>query len=261
MSALAGQVAVITGGGGELGQALAAGLAEAGARVALLDIGAGYRAAARWARRHGGRAASVRTDVTSEVQVRRAFRVVLRRWARLDILINNAGITGPTASFDEMTRRDWERVLAVNLTGAFLCAREAAPVMKRRRSGVILQISSVAGKVAYPLRLPYACSKWALIGFTETLAQELGRFGIRVNAICPGPVEGAAIAHIIGARARALGRSLEAVRRSYLGAMALGRMVTPADVAAAAVFLCSPAARNITGQALDISAGWAAQTI
>ncbi|MFQ5927745.1 MAG: SDR family oxidoreductase [Terriglobia bacterium] len=261
MSDLIGQVAVITGAGGELGRPLAEGLAAAGARVALLDVGAGYRAADRLARGWGSRGVALRVDITSEAQVRRGFRALLRRWARLDTLINNAGITGPTAPFEKIARPDWERILAVNLTGAFLCAREAARVMKRQRSGHILQIASVAGKIAYPLRLPYACSKWALIGFTQTLAQELGPDNIRVNAICPGPVAGAAMERIIQARARALRTNEGAVRRRYLRALALGRMATPTDVVAAVLFLCSPSARNITGQALDVSAGWAAQTI
>lgn len=252
---------MITGAGGNLGRALAEGLAGAGTCVALVDVGAGFRAAERLVRGLGSGALALRTDITSEAQVRRSFRAVLRRWGRLDILINNAGITGPTAPVEKVARQDWEQVLGVNLTGAFLCAREAVRVMKRQRRGQILQISSVAGKIAYPLRLPYACSKWALIGFTQTLAQELGPDHIRVNAVCPGPVAGEAMERILRARARALGTSARAVRRRYLRALALGRMATPADVVAAVLFLCSPAARNITGQALDVSAGWAAQTI
>ncbi len=128
--------------------------------------------------------------------------------------------------------------------------------MLARRQGCIVNIGSVAGRIAYPLRAAYAASKWGLTGLTLTLAQECGKSGIRANAVCPGPVEGPAMDSVIRRRARALNLSLDAMRRRYLRPAALGRMVTPAEVSQAVLFLCSDAARSITGQVLEVSAGF-----
>lgn len=261
---LAGQVAVITGGGGELGRALAEGLAAGGARVALLDIEPAWRRARRLARRLGAQALPVRCDLTREADVRRAFVQVMRRWGRIDFLINNAGIEGPTAPLEKIRRADWERMLGVNLTGAFLCAREAARWMKPGRSangGCIIQIGSVAGRIAYRLRLPYAVSKCALEGLTRTLAAELGPRHIRVNLVVPGPIAGARMERLIRRRARATGQSQQAVLASYLEATSLHRMVEADDVVRLVLFLCSASGRNITGQTLEVSAGWTAGSL
>ena len=146
--------------------------------------------------------------------------------------------------------------MAVNLTGAFLCAKAVAPLMMEQRCGKIINISSIAGKQAYPLRAPYAVSKWGLIGLTLTLAKELGPHNIQVNAVCPGPVEGERMRTIIEKRASELKRSVEEVQRAYLSATVLGRMVREDDVASVAVFLASAEGDNITGQAIDVAAGY-----
>lgn len=259
-----GRVAVITGGGGELGRALARGFVDNGARVALLDIEPVWRRARALARRLGEQGLAVRCDVTREADVRRAFSVIRSRWGGVHFLINNAGIEGPTARLEKIGRRGWERTLAVNLTGAFLCAREAARSMKGppgRAGGCIIQIGSVAGRIAYPFRLAYAASKCALEGFTRTLAAELGHYSIRANLVAPGPIAGQRMERVIRHRARALGRSRTAVRQSYLKATTLGRLVGPDDVVRAVLFLCSGAGENITGQILEVSAGWTAGSL
>jgi NAD(P)-dependent dehydrogenase (short-subunit alcohol dehydrogenase family) len=142
---------------------------------------------------------------------------------------------------------DWERTLQVNLTGAFLCAREAVPLM-RGRGGAIIQIGSVAGRIAYSLRLPYAVSKAALEALTRGLAGELGRYRIRVNLVAPGPIAGARMDRVIRKRARAMGRSESAVRESYERASCLERMVSIDDVVHSVIFLSSVTAASITGQ-------------
>jgi NAD(P)-dependent dehydrogenase (short-subunit alcohol dehydrogenase family) len=172
------------------------------------------------------------------------------------VLVNNAGIIGPTAPVAQVRRADWDEVLGVNLTGAFLCARAVLPDMTARRSGRIINIASIAGKMAYALRSPYAVSKWGLIGLTLTLAKECGPYNIQVNAVCPGPVSGERMRGIISRRAAELGQTVDEVERAYVGAAALGRMVEAEDVAAMVTFLASPAGRNITGQALDVTAGY-----
>jgi len=257
-------VAVISGGGGELGRALAAAFLEAEARVALLDIPPAISEARRLARTLAPAALAIATDVTREAQVRRAFAQVRGRWGQLDFVINNAGVEGPTAPVEKIRRRDWDQTLAANLTGAFLCAREAAHGWKRQptaRGGCLIQIGSVAGRIAYPLRLPYAASKAALEALTRTLAVELGPHSIRVNLVAPGPIAGARMERIIRRRARALGESPARVRAGYLRATSLGRMVTYEEVAKLVLYLCSPAAAGITGQTIEASAGWVAGSV
>ena len=136
-------------------------------------------------------------DLRVEREVRRAAGAVAERFGRIDILVNNAGIAGPTAPVARLSQRSWQEVLDINLTAQFLCARECLKHMPRSRGGCIVNLASVAGRMAYPLRAPYAVSKWGLIGFTVTLAQEVGRRNIRVNAVSPGPVEGPRMENVI----------------------------------------------------------------
>ncbi len=255
--ALHGQSAVVTGGGRALGKAIALRLARDGADVVLAGPDRGeLESAAAEIEALGRRAVPVVTDVTREDQVNAMATRALEALGRIDILVNNAGIIGPTAPVLSLRRADWDEVLAVNLTGVMLCCRAVLPDMMARRSGRIVNISSVAGKIAYSLRSPYAVSKWGLIGLTLTLAKEVGPYDIQVNAVCPGPVEGERMRGIIATRAAELGQTVEEAERWYLNAMVLGRMVRAEDVAAAVAFLVSPEGRNITGQALDVSAGF-----
>lgn len=254
------RIAVVTGGGGELGRRLAESLASQGAGVALLDVPPALRQAQKLGQRLLTESLVLGCDVTQESQVRRAFQRIRDRWGRIDVLINNAGVEGPTRVAEKVSLRDWEQTLRVNLTGAFLCAREAVPLMKRR-GGSIIQIGSVAGRIAYRLRLPYAVSKAALEALTRGLAVELGRHRIRVNLVAPGAISGARMERVIRRRARATGQSERAVRRAYLKASVLKQMVTADDVAGLVSFLCSPEATQITGQTLEVSAGWTAQSL
>lgn len=254
---LKGQVAVVTGAGGELGRVISRALLECQVNVVMLDSDreAVARACSQLAF-GAGQPWPFPADVTNEDQVRAAFQYVKETSGRLDLLVNNAAITGPTALLTEISRADWDRVLAVNLAGAFLCAREALRLMAPAGRGKIINISSVAGKIGYPLRAPYSASKWGLIGLTATLAQEYGKNNIQVNAICPGPIAGPQMDRILQKRAEAAGVSLEQARQEFMQATALRRFVQPQDVAALVTFLASPAGDNITGQALEVSAGW-----
>ncbi len=259
-----GQVAFVTGASRGIGRVIARAFASEGAAVglfglrkeALQEVESELTAAGR-------RAVALEGDVTNEVSVREAFDEAERNLGPVRILVNNAGISGPTAPVTHITLSDWERVLTVNLTGPFLCAREALRHMTERcrrepgTGGSILNISSVAGKISYPRRTPYASSKWGLIGLTLTLAEEAGPFGIRVNCLCPGPVAGQHLEEVIRARARDSGLPPEKVREKFLGLTMLKRLVHPEDVAKAALFLASEDAANITGQALDVTGGLA----
>jgi NAD(P)-dependent dehydrogenase (short-subunit alcohol dehydrogenase family) len=250
-------VAIVTGGARAIRRTVALRLARdgfdvvpAGPQAAELDGTAAEVAAL------GRRALPVVTDVRHEDQVAAMAQQVLDAFGRFDVLVNNAGVIGPTAPVANLRREDWDDVLAVNLTGAMLCSKAVLPAMMSRRSGRIVNVASIAGKMAYSLRSPYAVSKWGLIGLTLTLAKEAGEYDIQVNAVCPGPVRGERMRGIIDRRAAELGQTAEQVEQTYIGTTVLKRMVEADDVAAVVAFLASPAARNITGQAIDVTAGY-----
>jgi NAD(P)-dependent dehydrogenase (short-subunit alcohol dehydrogenase family) len=251
-----GCVAVVTGAGSGIGRAIALDLLKSGAQVAGLGRRPAHAAELRDLREFGSAFLWVQADVSRETDVRLAMQRVLRKFGKVDFLVNNAGVRGPTATVAELSANDWCKVLETNLTGAFLCARECVREMIPRRQGRIVNIASTAGRTAYPMRASYAASKWGLVGFTLTLAQEVGRHNILVNAVCPGPVEGAAIDEVIAARAKALGIPAAKIREQFERSSALGRMATAQDVSDMVLFLCSDRARNITGQVIDVSAGF-----
>ena len=185
-------------------------------------------------------------DVSSERQVDVLFEEAAAHLGGLDILVNNAGIAGPAGL------EQWRRAIPVNVDGTFLCCRRAVPELKEASGGAIVNLSSTAGLFGYPRRSPYASAKWAIVGLTKTRAMELGPFGIRVNAICPGSVSGDRIERVIEATAASRGVDPEQVRNSYLRQTSMRTFVDSADVASAIVFLCSDAGARISGQALAI---------
>ena len=172
----------------------------------------------------------------------------------LDVLVNNAGIAGPTARCEDIELADWERTFAVNLAGQFLCAKLAIPHLRKSRNASIINLSSAAGRFGFPLRTPYAASKWGVIGFTKSLSIELGGDGIRVNAICPGSVAGARIDSVFANKAAARGVPMETVRDEALAKTSLGKLIAPEDIARTIVFLASPAGAKISGQAIGVDA-------
>ena len=257
---LSGQVALITGGGRGIGRAIALRFVSEGAAVMLAATKREpLEATAAEIRKAGGRVATAVVDVADEVAVKTVVAATLGELGRLDILVNNAGVGGPTLRVVDMERADWDRTLAVNVTGAFLCSKHAIPHMVARKSGRIINITSIAGLMGYPLRSPYAVSKWGMIALTRTLAGELGEHGITANAIAPGAVRGERVEGVIAARAAALGRPAADVERElFVDPTALKRMVGPDDVAATAAFLASNDAANITGETISVSAGFRA---
>ena len=260
MNRLSGKVALITGGGRGIGRAIALRFASEGAAVMLAATKRESLAAtAAEIRKAGGRATTTIADVADEAAVKKMVAATLAELGGLDVLVNNAGIGGPTLKVVDMDRADWDRTLAVNVTGAFLCSKHAIPHMLERKSGRIVNITSIAGLMGYPLRSPYAVSKWGMIALTRTLAGELGEHGITVNAIAPGAVRGERVEGVIAARAKALGRPAADVERElFVDPTALKRMVGPDDVAATAAFLASDDAANITGETISVSAGFRA---
>jgi NAD(P)-dependent dehydrogenase (short-subunit alcohol dehydrogenase family) len=254
---LADKVSIVTGGGRGIGLAIALRFAAEGSAVVVSGTSKdALEGAAAEIRDHGGHALSQIADVADESQVRALVETTLSEFGHIDILVNNAGIAGPTALVTDLKLEDWERTLAVNLTGAYLCAKHALPHMIASGSGRIINITSVAGLRGYAWRSPYCASKWGMIGLTQTLAEEAGRYDITCNAIAPGPVRGPRIEQVIRNRAKEMKRSYEEVERDYVGPTALKRMVEEADIAAMALFLASDEGRNITGETFNISAGY-----
>ena len=249
MQGLAGKRVLVTAGGAGIGRAIAAAFLSERARVWICDVDPAALAETR--RRHPELGTS-RTDVADEDDVAAMFAAIEEAFGGLDVLVNNAGIAGPTGGIEMLEPAAWRRCVAVNLDGAFLCARRAVPLLKAAGGGAIINISSTAGLMGYPLRTPYAAAKWAVIGLTRSLAIELGPYGIRVNAICPGSVEGARMARVIRAEATARGVSEEEVRQGYVRTTSLRSFIPPEHIAAMALFLCSDLGASISGQAIAV---------
>ena len=248
---IAGLRALVTAGASGIGLATARAFAREGARVIICDID--HDALKAVAASDPG-FAQMACDVSDSAAVSQLFALVAAEFGGLDALVNNAGIAGPTAACEEIALADWERTLAVNLTGQFLCAQHAIPLLKASSNASIANLSSAAGRFGFPLRTPYAATKWGVIGFTKSLSIELGAFGIRVNAICPGSVAGARIEAVFANRAAARGIALDVAREEALSRVSLRRLVSADDIANAIVFLASPCGANISGHALPVDA-------
>lgn len=242
-------VALITAGAAGIGRVIAEAFISQGWRVHVCDIDPGAIEAFLQA---NPEAAATLADVADVAQVDRVFIELADRHGQLDILVNNAGIAGPTLHVEDIEPTDWDQTIAVNLNGQFYCTRRAVPMLKAAGGGSIINMSSNAAFFGCPLRAPYAASKWALIGFTKTLAMELGPFGIRVNAICPSSVEGERIDAVIQKDAKRRGKTAEEIRDMYLRQSSLRCFVSAADVANLALFLASDKSARISGQALGL---------
>lgn len=240
---------LITAGASGLGLEMARAFCAAQCRVMICDIDTQALALAK---EELPNLITTETNVSDEASVEELFANVQTCLGGLDILINNAGVAGPTGPIESLSKADWNHTLAVNITGQFLCARRAVPMLKASSCGVMLNLSSAAGHLGFAQRTPYSASKWAVVGFTKSLAIELGSYGIRVNAILPGAVEGPRIRAVIAAKAKNLGEPEQAVAKRHEQQAVLGRMVSAIDIANMALFAASDAAINITGQELVV---------
>ncbi len=243
---------VVTAAASGIGRKIAEGFAEAGARVFICDVESDALADVVGSAEDLD---GIVADVALPDQVEALFDAAEAALGGLDVLVNNAGIAGPTAPLEGVSFDDWRRTLAVNLDGMFLCLKRGVPLIKAAGpGGAIVNLSSAAGLYGFPRRTPYAASKWGVIGLTKSLAHELGPHGIRVNAICPGAVAGPRIDRVIAAEAAASGRDLADVRASYTRFSALRTFVEPEDIASMTLFLCSAAGARISGQAVSVDA-------
>jgi len=243
---------LVTGGASGIGLVIAHAFAETGARVHVCDTNQ-LTLDALHSDPKNEAITSTLADVSNKAAVSTVFDDVQARLGGLDVLINNAGIAGPTGGIDEIDTDAWEQAVNINLNAQFYFARHAVPLLRQSpHGGAIIAMSSVAGRLGYAFRAPYSSTKWAVIGLTKSLAIELGPSGIRVNAIQPGIVRGPRMEGVIAARANQLGLSYAEMESRYLEKISLRRMTTQEEVAATALFLCSPGGSGISGQAISV---------
>ncbi|MCW3154510.1 SDR family oxidoreductase [Achromobacter spanius] len=249
IESLNGKRVLITAGAQGIGLAIAQKFLASGAEVHICDVDA---AACEAARSANPRMTVSVTDVSSEAQVAAMFADLAARWGKLDALINNAGVSGSTSRLEDTTLDAWQNTLDVNLTGTFLCARSAVPLLRAAGGGAIINISSVAGRLGFSLRSPYSASKFGLAGLTQTWAMELGPSNIRVNSVLPGVVSGDRVERVIAARAQAGGVSNDVMREQLVEKVSLRRMTRPEDVANQVAYLCSDEGAVISGQSISV---------
>ncbi len=248
--------ALVTGGGRGIGQAICVELARHGANIVVADLNPDeMQETVELVDAENTRALAEETDVTDLESVESTVEAALGEFGSVEWLVNNAGIAGPTAPCESIDSVEWNDTLDVNLRGAFYTCRTLLPSMKQQSYGRIVNIASVTGKRPLTQRTPYAASKMGLIGFTRTLAAEVGDHDINVNSICPGSVDGPRIQRVFEEKAQATGRSYEAVRSDAEDQSPRQELVNKEDVANTVAFLCSSDADRITGQDLNVSAG------
>lgn len=242
------KVALVTGAASGIGRASALLFASEGARVVAADVDTeGGKHTCALIVERGGEAAFVHTDVTDDASVRAALRFTLETYGQLDCAHNNAGTTGAAGRIHELELRDWERTLAINLTGVFLCMRHEIPVMLEHGGGAIVNTSSGSGVIATPGLGPYCASKHAVLGLTKTAALEYVKDNIRINAICPGSTDTPMLRAYMGAD--------PAAEKAILATQPGGRLATPEEIGQAAVWLCSDRASFVTGESMLVDGG------
>jgi len=191
-------------------------------------------------------------DVSDEKEVIKFFKEIKKKFIKIDVLINNVGISGPTGKIEKLKSKDWEETIQINLNSHFYFIKQSVPLMKKSNGGSIINLSSTAGIYGFPLRSPYAVSKWAIIGLTKTLAMEVGKYKIRVNAICPGSIKGNRMKRVIKDKAKIRKISTKSVERDFISMSSLKSWVTQKDIANLCVFLISKESQNISGQIIPV---------
>jgi len=246
---LDGMRVLVTGGGSGIGRCIAETMASCGARVAVCDAAP---AALEEMKAANPGIARFACDVSDEAQVNAMFDGVEKHFGGLDVMVNNAGVTGPFGKIEDLSTADWVKTFDVNIHGMFFCTRRAVPLLKAAGKGLIINLSSITGRLGYALRTPYSSSKWAVVGLTESLAIELGPSKIRVNALMPGFVAGPRHERNAHNRAALLGITYEEQKRRLMSKISMRELTQPQDVANMAVFLASPLGAHISGQSISV---------
>lgn len=240
---------LVTAGANGIGLAIARAFTSEGAKVHICDVDT---EALKALKTSDPTLTQTVCDVSDRAAVKSLFEEATKILGGLDVLVNNAGIAGPTAKVEEMNPEDWDRCLEICLTGQFNCARLAVPLLRESKNASIVNISSAAGRVGFAMRTPYAAAKWGVIGFTKSLSIELGPDNIRVNAILPGLVAGDRQRRVLEAKAQQRGISFAEMERTAFSYTSIKDYVTPQQLADQIVFMCSPRGKTISGQAISI---------
>jgi NAD(P)-dependent dehydrogenase (short-subunit alcohol dehydrogenase family) len=243
------QRVLITAGANGIGREIARAFAGAGAKVYVCDIDEAGLAAIR---KELPSITAAHCDMASRTAIERMVPEAVAALGGLDVLVNNAGIAGPTLPVDKMPPGEWDKVVAVNLTSMFDVSRLAIPHLKKSQAGSIINLSSIAGRGGFPNRSPYSATKWGVIGLTKTLSMELGQWNIRANAIAPGAVGGERIERVFAGRASVSGRTVEEEREKAMAEQSIKGFIDPKDIAALCLFLASDAGKSISGQVIPI---------
>ena len=247
-----GRRVLVTAGAAGIGRAIARTFQEHGARVHVCDVD--EKALKDFAAENPS-ITQTAADVASVSQVEKLFEDVRRTLGGLDVLVNNAGISGPTARIEDIRPEDWDRCIAVDISGMFYVTRKAMPMIKAAGGGSIVNLSSIAGRFGFAMRTPYSAAKWAVVGFTQSLAVEAGPDKVRVNCIQPGVVEGERVDRIIAAKADRLGVSFDSIKDQMLAGVSMHTTVSAQDIANTALFLASDAGKHISGQSISVCGG------
>ncbi|MBA7663192.1 3-oxoacyl-[acyl-carrier-protein] reductase FabG [subsurface metagenome] len=245
MISLKNKVAIVTGAARGIGQSIAIELARFGANVVVSDVLPGNITVNK-IKKLRRKAIFVKTDVSNKQEVSALINNTIKKFKRIDILVNNAGVFR-SSLIENLSEQDWIKTMDINLKGYFLCAQAVIKHMMKKRQGVIINIASVAGLVGYPQAEAYCASKGGIILFTKSLAADLGKYGIRVNAICPGVIETAMTQDIL---------SDKKTKQGMLAKIPLSRIGKPRDIAGCAVFIASDLSSYITGTTLVVDGGW-----
>ena len=240
---------LVSAGASGLGLAIANKFLDQGAKVHVCDVDPA--AIDNIEHLHRNLSSSL-TDTSDPKQVIALFDEADQALGGLDVLINNVGIAGPTARIEDINYQDWRRTLEVDLDSFFLCTKHAIPRLKLNSTSSIINISSTAGWMGYPLRSAYATAKWGVVGLSKTMAMELGEYNIRVNCICPGALSGDRMDRVIAAEAKAKGVDEQSIRDGYTAQVSLKTFIDATDIAETAYFLCSPAGKRISGQTISV---------
>jgi NAD(P)-dependent dehydrogenase (short-subunit alcohol dehydrogenase family) len=246
---IAGLRVLVTAGAGGIGREIARAFVAEGARVHVCDVD---DAAITALRASDPAITASHCDVSDRGQVAQLFADALKQLGGLDCLVNNAGIAGPTGRVEEILPEDWDRCLAIDITGQFNCTRLAVAPLRQSANPSIVNLASAAGKLGFAMRSPYAAAKWGVVGFTKSLAIELGADNIRCNAILPGLVDGQRIRNVLGAKAQAKGMSMDDTTKLAFMGVSVKKFVPPTEIARYIVFLASPFCSTVTGQAIAI---------
>ncbi len=240
---------LVTAGAAGIGRVIAQTFLDHGARVHVCDVD--EKALSQLPKSISW----TKADVSSISDVDRLFEDVKKTLGGLDVLVNNAGIAGPTAKVEDIDPKEWDRTIAIDVNGMFYCTRKGMPMIKAAGGGSIINLSSIAGRLAFPMRTAYSFAKFGVVGFTESLAAEAGPDNVRVNCIQPGVVEGERIERVISAKAKGLGLSFEETKNKMLEGVSMRTTVSPQDIANMALFLATEPGKHISGQAISVCGG------